>query len=77
METTRCAVQVFAGVLPGTPDPEFTKTWVIQSEEWHAADDGHKSMLLVELAGKANTYASYLMLQPDRFNWVKTEWIWF
>ena len=76
METTRCAVQVFAGVLPGTPEPEFTKTWVIQSDEWHAegADQG---MLLCELAGKACGYATYLMLQPDRYNWVKTEWIWF
>lgn len=77
METTRCAVQVDAGVLPGTPEPEFSKVWAIQSEEWHAAEGDEQVVLLVELAGKANAYATYLMLQPSRLNWVKTEWIWF
>ncbi len=76
MQTTRCAVQVDAGLLPGTPDPEFTKVWAIQSEEWHAAEE-RQEMLLIELAGKANAYATLLMMRPDRLNWVKTEWIWF
>lgn len=77
MQTTRCAVQVDAGLLPGTPDPEFTKVWFIQSEEWHGTEDANKEMLLIELAGKANTYATLLMCRPDRLNWVKTEWVWY
>jgi len=74
--STRCAIQVDAGVIPGQPEPEFSKVWVIQSEEWNP-EDADQSTLLCELIGKASTYATFLMLQPDRFNWVKTEWIWY
>lgn len=77
MTTTKCAVQVDAGVLPGAPEPEYTKVWVIQSDEWHDADGMGHATLLADLAGKANGWATYLMLQPQRFNWVKTEWIWY
>lgn len=76
MRTTRCAVQVDAGLVPGRPEPEFTKVWVIQSDEWHA-EGASQDDLLCDLAGKANAYATLLMMRPDRFNWVKTEWIWY
>jgi len=75
MNATRCAVQVDAGVIPGEPEPIFSKAWAIQSDEWNASTD--QSTLLCELIGKASTYATFLMLQPDTFNWVKTEWIWY
>lgn len=76
-QTARCGVDVFAGVLPGTPEPEFTRQWFITSEEWHAEEGKNQAELLSDLAGKACAWATYCMLQPDRFNWVKTEWIWF
>jgi hypothetical protein len=76
-ESARCGVDVVAGVLPGTPEPEFTRQWFITSEEWNAADDDTKINLLSDLGGRANGYAQYLMFQPDRLNWVKTEWVWF
>jgi hypothetical protein len=75
-KSVRCAVDVVAGVLPGTPEPEFTRTFHITSDEWYAADQDNKLNLLSDLAGRANGYAQYLMLAPDRFNWVKTEWVW-
>jgi len=75
--TAKCGVDVVAGVLPGTPEPEFTRQWFITSEEWHADDGKHQAELLSDLAGRASAWATYLMLQPDRLNWVKTEWIWF
>jgi hypothetical protein len=77
-QTARCGVDVVAGVLPGTPEPEFTRQWFISSEEWHSAQKPHEqAMLLSDMVGKANAWATYLMLQPDRFNWVKLEWVWF
>lgn len=75
-KTMRCGVDVVAGVLPGTPEDEFTRQWIVTSEDWHAADSNGKAQLLSDLAGKANGWATYLMLQPDRVNWVRTDWVW-
>lgn len=81
-EQARCGVDVVAGVLPGTPMPELTRRWFVTSNEWaatkNAEDPGMaQAALLADVAGKANAWATYLMLQPDRVNWVKTEWVWF
>jgi len=77
MQQARCAVDVVAGVLPGTPEDDFTRRFWITSQEWNDADGTGQVNLLTDLAGKANGYATYLMLQPDRLNWVKLEWVWF
>jgi hypothetical protein len=77
VKQVRCAVDVVAGVLPGTPEKEFTRRFLITSEEWHEADGEGQVNLLCDLAGSAAGYSTYLMLQPDRLNWVKTEWVWF
>ena len=76
MKQTRVAVDVVAGVLPGTPIPEHTKTFTISSEDWNA-EGADQAGLLAEMNGKAMGWAGYLMMQPDAFNWVKTEWVWF
>jgi hypothetical protein len=75
MEQARVIIEVVAGVLPGTPMPEFTKRWAITSAEW-SAEGADQSLLLAEMNGRAQGYAQLLMLQPDRLNWVKTEWVW-
>lgn len=79
--TARVGIDVAAGVLPGQSMPEYFRQWFITSEEWQEASKDETGMeqakLLTDLAGKANAWATYLMLQPDRVNWVKTEWIWF
>lgn len=77
METARCGVDVLVGVAPGTPEPEFSRQWFITSEEWYANDGADQAHLLSDLAGKASAWATYAMLQPERFNWVKVEWVWF
>jgi len=74
--TAKCGVDVVAGVIPGTSEPELMRQWSITSAEWYAEGANHAN-LLCDLAGKATAYATYLMLQPDRFNWVKVEWVWF
>lgn len=76
----KIGVDVVAGVLPGIPEPEFTRQWFITSEEWQKAiaeSESGQAKLLSDMNGKAAAWAMYLMLQPDRFNWVKTEWVLF
>lgn len=75
-ESARIGIDVVAGVLPGQPEQEFTKRWFLTSEEWSAAGED-QMQLLAELNGRAQGYAALLMLQPNRLNWVKTEWVWF
>ena len=77
MEQARCAVDVVAGVLPGTPEDNFTRRFWITSADWHAEEGANQAELLSDLAGKASAWATYCMLQPDRLNWVKLEWVWF
>lgn len=76
-ESARCGVDVVAGVLPGTPEPELTRSFYITSVEWYADNGRNQAQLLSDLAGKAGAWATYLMLQPDRYNWVKLEWVFF
>ena len=76
----RLIIEVVAGLLPGKdPDPEFTKRFAITSKAWRAAQDAGgdaAGRLLAETNGKAQGYAALLMLQPDRLNWVRTDWVW-
>jgi hypothetical protein len=74
MESARVLLEVMAGVIPGTPEPEFGRRWGITTAEWEASE--HQSGLLAERAGQAQGYAQLLMLQPDRVNWVRLDWIW-
>lgn len=73
MEEARIVVDVQVGLLPGTPMNEYSKRFAITSEEWHGTED--KATLLSEFNGKVQGYAIYWMMQPDRVNWVRTDWI--
>ena len=77
-ESARVIVEVMAGLIPGKdPEPEFTRRWALTDAEWQAAGDaGKQSESLAVLNGRAQGYAALLMLQPDRLNWVRTDWIW-
>lgn len=74
-ESARYAVEVQAGLIPNQPEPELTKRWFVTSKEWHESED--QAFLLVTTNGQALAYAQYLMTQPDRLNWVRTDWVWF
>lgn len=75
MESARVIIEVVAGLIPGRdPDPSLTRRWGLTSVEWAEAED--QSAALAELNGRAQGYASLLMMQPDRLNWVRTDWIW-
>jgi hypothetical protein len=71
---TRVVVEVLAGVIPEQPEQAYTRTWSIDSETWEQAQD--QGGILAELNGRAQGYAMLLMLQPDRFNWVRVDWLW-
>lgn len=76
MDSAKLGIDVVAGIVPGTPMPELTRRFFLTSAEWHA-DGADQVAMLAELNGRAQGYAAMLMLQPDRYNWVKTEWVWF
>jgi gamma-glutamyl:cysteine ligase YbdK (ATP-grasp superfamily) len=75
VKAARVIIEVQAGLLPGRPDPEYSRRWALTSEEWNAADDGVKGQLLAELNGRAQGYAGWLMMLPDRLNWVHVDWV--
>lgn len=78
-DTVRLGIDVVAGLVPGMPLEEYTRRWFLGSEEWNAASENamEQARILADLNGKAQAWAAYLMFQPDRVNWVKTEWVWF
>jgi len=77
MSGARVIVEVVAGLIPNDPMPEYTRRWALTGEEWSAAiADGTAEEKLAELNGRAQGYAMLLMLQPNRLNWVRTDWLW-
>ena len=73
---TRILIEVTAGLFPGRPDSEWTRRYVVTDGEVADAKEFGEdavSQLIAERVGKAQGYATLLMLQPERINWVKTE----
>lgn len=79
-ESARLIIEVSAGVVPQQPIAEYTRQFAITSREWQEATDTRDGMRQSELLslrnGQAQGYAGLLMLQPDRVNWVRTDWLW-
>jgi hypothetical protein len=77
MESARVMIEVVAGVIPQRPEPELGRLFAITSAEWEEATmDGTQGILLSTRNGQAAGYAQWLMMQPDRVNWVRTDWLW-
>jgi hypothetical protein len=74
VNSARVIIEDVAGFLPGRPDPEYTKRFAITSEEWNS-DGADQARLLYDCNNRATGYASMLMMQPDRLNWVRLDWI--
>lgn len=79
MDATRILIEVTAGIIPGAPKPELTRRFTITDAEWEKAaklGDGHMAHhLLTATRDRAQTYAGVLMLNPERFNWIRTEYL--
>lgn len=73
-QSARVVIEVTAGLVPGYPDAEHTRRWTITDRDWEAAA-ANRGELLAHRNGAAQGYAALMMLQPDRVNWVRTEWI--
>ena len=80
--SARIVIEVTAGLVPGKPDPEFTRRYFIASDDWWVAKekaDAGDAMplvtLLTETNGQAQAYAAWLMTQAGRLNWVRLDWI--
>lgn len=78
-EAARCAWEVSAGLIPGTPMPEYTRRWGMTASQWDG-DDGQPTPQGVALYNAclvaAQEYARYLM-NPGALNWVRVDWIWY
>lgn len=73
MSSARVLIEVVAGLTPERPDPGMTKRLAITNDEWEAAGDQWE--LLQARNAEAMKYAGALM-NPNRVNWVRVDWIW-
>lgn len=79
----RIAIEVVAGIVPGTPIHEHTKRFYVFSDDWH--DREKLNTLSPFSAGDLKTMATYgeameymrTLWNPGYVNWVKCEWIYF
>lgn len=70
MMAVKLIIEVVAGVLPGQPEPEFTRKWAITSEQWEKDRDA-----VIRAYGESREYAAQLE-NPSRVNWVRRDWVW-
>lgn len=84
-DTAKLIIEVRGGLVPGEPDPELTRRWAVSGAEFEdaaRADEqtdpehaAHRYLLLAFRGAQADEYARTLR-NPDRCNWVSTDWIW-
>jgi hypothetical protein len=74
VQSVKYAVEVVAGLVPGQPLKEFTRTFVVTSGDWEAA--GHHVETVQDQWDEANVYARSLV-DPRVVNWVQLSWVWF
>lgn len=79
MESARIIIEVVAGVIPGTPIPEYSKRFGITSDAWYAQGvyEGKAEEARIEILkvyGFAQEYMRNLM-NPQAVNWVRLDWI--
>lgn len=70
MGALRVSIEVVAGIIPGHPDPQHTRQFIITSDEWHDKT-GEAAM---KVYGFAQEYMRTLW-NPQRVNWVQCVWM--
>lgn len=73
MESARCIFEVTAGILPMEPENEFTRRFALTSSEWNQGQGWDR---FIEVQEEAMAYATELQQRPNRFNFVRVDWIW-
>lgn len=69
MKTAKIVLEVHAGIIPGTPMDEYTRRWMLTS------DEARDPEVYGDAVGAASFYALSLQ-QPRIVNWVRFEWVW-
>ena len=69
-QALKCSIEVVAGVLVGVPMKEYSRQWHITEEDWI------NPPTYIDKSGAAMNYAMSLQ-NPQRFNWVRMDWIWY
>lgn len=79
MAAVRCAVEVVAGIVPGTAMPELTKRFFITEDQWKGGSTEGADALL-EATEKAIAYLQTLQAQcvnGRTCNWIRLDFVWF
>jgi hypothetical protein len=77
MESAKLIIEVVAGLVPGTPMPEYTRRWGWSGADQEALNKGDKEAeeKYIRIAGESREYAASLE-DPRRLNWVRRDWLW-
>lgn len=81
MSRLRIAIEVQAGLIPGTPMEEFNKKFYITSDAWYKQGEytdkpDEAELEIMQVYGLANEYMRTLW-NPQRVNWVRCDWVYF
>jgi len=79
VKSARILIEVVAGIVPNTIMPEHTKQFSITSDVWYAQGEYEErkeeaQMEAMKIYGAALEYMRSMM-NPQRVNWVRLEWI--
>jgi len=67
----RCAWEVTAGLIPGQPMQEYSRSWLLTSEAYYSPEGPEHFKRLQQAA---SDYALSLQ-EPRMLNWVRLDWI--
>lgn len=73
MVTLKASWQVRAGLIPGTPMPEYFQAWNYSSDHYHK-DGNRRGGIFKARQDEAANYAA--QLQNGGLNWVTLEYLW-
>lgn len=81
MASDKLVIEVVAGIVPDTPDPELTRRWHWSTEDQAAlaspnlASRRSAETKYISMHGESREYAASLE-NPSRAHWVRRDWIW-
>lgn len=77
MARAKAFFEVTAGVIPGTPMPEYSKRWSYTDEDYGKDKEvpPDQTTIFSTRLQEAHDYAMGLS-NPTYVNWVRVDWIW-
>jgi hypothetical protein len=73
----KCLIVVTAGLIPGEPDPKYTRQWSFMGSQYTAMKKGDQTagMEWNRIMGESREYGAGLE-NPGLVNWVSRVWTW-